>query len=304
MGVTKAVSDRFSNGGIADRMIWSNGFPFLDNKEEHVFNVPVSHAMTNDPLSLPASDFPVREAEHLLSDNKFQGFPIVEDRTGKILVGYIGRTELRYAIERARSDGILSRDARCVFTKEAAEAVVVRRASASRNHLAPDTFDAIQSSVGTHQVDFSRYIDPTPLTVHPRLPLETVMEIFKKMGPRAILVEHRGRLTGLVTVKDCLKYQFKVEAEEQALAATNADSALGGNLHGSNGRNGDTLEERVWNFILRIGGKLPWWQTARRDTVRPRARPDDGFEHQETSRILDGTEEDEGLVELEERDRQ
>lgn len=304
MGVTKAVSDRFSNGGIADRMIWSNGFPFLDNKEEHVFNVPVSHAMTNDPLSLPASDFPVREAEHLLKDNKFQGFPIVEDRTGKILVGYIGRTELRYAIERARSDGILSRDARCVFTKEAAEAAVVRRASASRNNLSPDTFDAIQSSVGTHQVDFSRYIDPTPLTVHPRLPLETVMEIFKKMGPRVILVEHRGRLTGLVTVKDCLKYQFKVEAEEQALAAaTNADSALGGNLHG-NGRNGDTLEERVWNFILRIAGKLPWWQTARRDTIRHRHRPsDDGFEHQETSRILDGTE-DEGLVELEERDRQ
>src|SRR5699024_3379459 len=136
-------------------MIWSNGFPFLDNKEEHVFNVPVSHAMTNDPLSLPASDFPVREAEHLVSDNKFQGFPIVEDCTGKILVGYIGRTELRYAIERSRRDGIFSPDARCVFTKEAAEAAVVRRASASRNNLAPDTFDAIQSSVGTHQVDFS-----------------------------------------------------------------------------------------------------------------------------------------------------
>jgi hypothetical protein len=26
-------------------MIWFNGFPFLDNKEEHVFNVPVSHGI-------------------------------------------------------------------------------------------------------------------------------------------------------------------------------------------------------------------------------------------------------------------
>lgn len=42
------------------------------------------------------------------------------------------------------------------------------------------------------------------------------MELFKKMGPRVILVEHHGRLEGLVTVKDCLKYQFKVEAQEHA----------------------------------------------------------------------------------------
>ncbi|KAJ6144984.1 chloride channel protein [Penicillium chermesinum] len=182
VGITKAVGDRFGNGGIADRMIWFNGFPFLDNKEDHVFNVPVSHAMTTDPLSLPASDFPVREAEHMLSDNKFQGFPIVEDRSSKTLVGYIGRTELRYAIDRARSQGLLSPRARCVFTKEAAEATVARRAFGPQARAA-DTFDAIQASVGAGVVDFSRYIDPTPLTVHPRLPLETVMEIFKKMGP-------------------------------------------------------------------------------------------------------------------------
>ncbi|KAH8434045.1 chloride channel protein [Aspergillus melleus] len=266
VGVTKAVGDRFGNGGIADRMIWSNGFPFLDNKEDHVFNVPVSHAMTSDPLSLPASDFPVREAEHLLSDNKFQGFPIVEDRSSKILVGYIGRTELRYAIDRARAEGMVSPTARCVFTKEAAEAAVARRASASasassssRANLVPDTFDAIHRSSGTSYVDFSRYADHTPLTVHPRLPLETVMEIFKKMGPRVILVEHRGRLTGLVTVKDCLKYQFKVEAEEQALAATNnpQELRLGEHLHGQ----GDTLEERLWSFVQSLISKMPGRKT-------------------------------------------
>jgi chloride channel 3/4/5 len=40
------------------------------------------------------------------------------------------------------------------------------------------------------------------------------MELFKKLGPRVVLVEHRGRLTGLVTVKDCLKYQLHAEAHE------------------------------------------------------------------------------------------
>lgn len=299
VGVTKAVGDRFGNGGIADRMIWFNGFPFLDNKEDHVFNVPVSHAMTTDPLTLPASDFPVREAEHLLSDNKFQGFPIVEDRSSKILVGYIGRTELRYAIDRARSEGLVSPRAQCVFTKEAADATVARRASVSQTRSA-DTFDDIHHSVGAGFVDFSRYVDHTPLTVHPRLPLETVMEIFKKMGPRVILVEHRGRLTGLVTVKDCLKYQFKVEAEEHALAATSssefASAPLGEHL---NTPAPETLEDRLWRLIQTVAGFVsgkigPNRSVRLQDRRRPALAPSG-------SGILDGTEDD-GLVELEERE--
>jgi len=51
------------------------------------------------------------------------------------------------------------------------------------------------------------------------------MELFKKMGPRIILIEYRGRLTGLVTVKDCLKYQFKVEAGH-AGAGAGADEGM------------------------------------------------------------------------------
>lgn len=36
--VTKAVSDQFGKGGIADQMIRFNGFPLLEN-EEHAYNV-------------------------------------------------------------------------------------------------------------------------------------------------------------------------------------------------------------------------------------------------------------------------
>ncbi|KAJ5757757.1 uncharacterized protein N7511_006451 [Penicillium nucicola] len=295
VGVTKAVGDRFGSGGIADRMIWFNGFPFLDNKEDHVFNVPVSHAMTTDPLSLPESDFPVREAEHLLNDNKFQGFPVVEDRTSKTLVGYIGRTELRYAIDRARSHGMVAPNARCVFTKEAAEAAVARRASVP-HHARSDTFDAIQRSAGAAFVDFSRYVDHTPLTVHPRHPLETVMEIFKKMGPRVILVEHRGRLTGLVTVKDCLKYQFKVEAEEHTLAATSSseNSGLGGHL---NAPAPETLDERLWRLIQTVASFVSGRVSRRPVRLRDRNPP----RQSEPSGILDGADDD-AIVELEDRE--
>lgn len=296
VGVTKAVGDRFGSGGIADRMIWFNGFPFLDNKEDHVFNVPVSHAMTTGPLSVPASDFPVREAEHLLNDNKFQGFPVVEDRTSKILVGYIGRTELRYAIDRARNQGMVAPNARCVFTKDAADAAVARRASVSQSSRSSDTFDAIQRNAGASFVDFSRYVDHTPLTVHPRHPLETVMEIFKKMGPRVILVEHRGKLTGLVTVKDCLKYQFKVEAEEHTLAATSSSEfgTLGGHL---NNPAPETLEDRLWRLIQNVAGFVSGKVSRRPARPRDRTVP----RQPEPADILEGRDAD-AAVELEDRE--
>ncbi|KAF3044110.1 glycerol ethanol, ferric requiring protein [Didymella heteroderae] len=185
VGVTKAVSERFGHGGIADRMIYLNGYPFLDNKEEHTFGVPVSAVMSSAIACLPASGWSVRQLEKTMSENAFQGYPVVEDLTSKTLLGYIGRTELRYALDKARTDAHASATSTIAF--------------------APPSSDA--------HIDLSKFVDPTPLTVHPRLPLETVMELFKKMGPRAILIEYRGRLTGLVTVKDCLKYQFKVEAQ-------------------------------------------------------------------------------------------
>ena len=57
------------------------------------------------------------------------------------------------------------------------------------------------------------------------------------MGPRVILIEYRGRLAGLVTVKDCLKYQFKFEA----LETSREDSGL------------DERHERLWRFINLVG---------------------------------------------------
>ncbi|KAK8161012.1 voltage gated chloride channel [Phyllosticta citrichinensis] len=209
VGVTKAVSERFGKGGIADRAIWANGFPFLDNKEEHTFGVPVSQVMTPDPITLPAAGLELRAVEKILANNSFSGYPIVEDTVSKTLLGYIGRTELRYAIDRTRREQSLPPNARCYFTPGASLAPTTPSAT-----VPAVTFDTIGVTSAQMTVDISRFVDPTPLSVHPRLPLETVMELFKKMGPRVILVEHRGRLTGLITVKDCLKYQFKVEAQE------------------------------------------------------------------------------------------
>lgn len=230
--MTKAVSDRFGKGGIADRMIWFNGFPFLDNKEEHTFGVPVSQVMTTNVTCLPASGLELQDVEKIMAENNFQGYPIIEDTGSRTLLGYVGRTELRYALDRARRDQLASTHAKCYFSSSAGRMTPTTPRSVA---AAAASFDTMGPTAGQMSVDLSRFIDPTPLSVHPRLALETVMELFKKMGPRVILIEYRGKLTGLVTVKDCLKYQFKVEAQENP----KDDSAI------------EEGQERVWDIMKR-----------------------------------------------------
>ncbi|KAF6820242.1 voltage-gated chloride channel [Colletotrichum sojae] len=282
VGVTKIVSELFGKGGIADRMIWFSGFPFLDNKEEHNFGVPVSEVMRTEITSLPVNGMVFSELERLLKEDKYQGFPIVEDASSKILVGYIGRTELRYAIDRMRRERAINPDARCSFSPPPPGV-------GSMTPITP-TVSEFSSSISSTNVDFSRYIDTTPVTAHPRLPLETVMELFRKIGPRVVLVEYHGRLSGLVTVKDCLKYQFTAEHAENP----RDDSAVAEG------------QEKLWIAMRRAAG----WvsdkvSTASGGRIRlssfderrsPGARPPG-------AQILDGDEDDgdDGALELENR---
>jgi chloride channel 3/4/5 len=78
------------------------------------------------------------------------------------------------------------------------------------------------------------------------------MELFKKLGPRVILVEYRGRLTGLITVKDCLKYQFQAEAHENP----KDDSAL------------REAQDRIWEVMKRTAD----WLNSRVSGLKRRSR--------------------------------
>ena len=196
-------------------MIWLNGFPFLDNKEEHIFGVPASQVMTDQIRTLNALGMELREVESILLKCSFQGFPIVENQASNLLIGFIGRTELRYAINRAKRDNTAQPHAKCYFT--------TNRTINESDRTPLATFDTIPATSSQVSADFSSFTDRTPITVHPNLPLETVMDIFKKMGPRVILVEDLGKLVGLITVKDCLKYQFKAESGTHEIGKIGVD---------------------------------------------------------------------------------
>jgi len=281
VGVTKIVGEMFGKGGIADRMIWFSGMPFLDNKEEHNFGVPVSKVMQTSIVSIPVTGLSLNEVEQLLADGKYQGFPIVEDKNSKILVGYIGSTELRYAIDRVRRERHPGSTAKCIFAPPPT--------AHSQTSMHPTVMVSTDSGAST-SLDFSRYVDATPVTAHPRLPLETVMELFRKIGPRVILIEYHGKLTGLVTVKDCLKYQFKVEAAENPRDDHRINEG----------------QEQLWNLMRRTsnwvsfkvsrltGGRIRLNEQSDRPSSRPAL--------QRGGSILEGTEDSvDAGVELESR---
>ncbi|KAL2260754.1 hypothetical protein VTK26DRAFT_5146 [Humicola hyalothermophila] len=324
VGVTKAVSELFGKGGIADRMIWFSGFPYLDNKEEHNFGVPVSQAMISDVVSIPSTGMTLKAVERLLANDSYQGFPVIEDETSRILLGYIGRTELRYAVDRAKRDGSISPLARCVFSPTSrttnttssnidtptSTPIFLHPATAASASPSSSSSPLDYATSSTLTIDFTPYMDTTPLTVHPRLPLETVMELFRKIGPRVILIEHRGRLAGLVTVKDCLKYQFKAEAAtEHEQHHHQLGAGAGEDAHQRRRRLEEEGQERVWEAMKAAAG---WVSDAVGRVSGGRIRLSDSWDGHRNGHggggggggILDGTEEvgvEDGGLELESR---
>ncbi|CCJ28317.1 unnamed protein product [Pneumocystis jirovecii] len=206
VGITKTVCDHFKTGGIANRTILINGFPYLDSKE-HYFGVPVEDIMTQNLTVIPSNGLNLQELEAILNSSNIKGFPVVTDRESMLLIGFVKRSYLQWVLEKFKSTSKLSPKTLCFFS--------VPEDKSEFKSLLKKSYDSLNGNTNfTASLDFSHCINITPLTVHPQLPLETVMELFQKLGPKVILVEQYGQLCGLLTVKDLLKYKFKVEYAE------------------------------------------------------------------------------------------
>ncbi|KAH7889103.1 chloride channel [Phlebopus sp. FC_14] len=187
--VTKAVGDFIGTRGIAEETIRFNGYPILD-QDDLSLDVAVSEVMRKDLSILYASGMRVGDIEDILASTDVKGFPIIASKSSPTLVGYVGRTELRYVLVTSGSP----------LDAEDEIAIQLLETTSSNNILS-----------------LWPWVNQTPLTVSTRLPLKIVMQLFKRMGPRVILVEEQGCLKGLVTVKDVLRFNVteKPEGEQQ-----------------------------------------------------------------------------------------
>jgi chloride channel 3/4/5 len=180
--ISKWVGDAISPRGIYESWIQFNGYPFLDNRDENsasVPDVPVNQIMTSieDLMVITATGHTIQSLNNLLASQQFRGFPIIDNPRDAVLLGYISRTELTYALQSA---------------------------SAARS-LPPETeahFIHQPLVDPTATLDLRPWMDQTPITLNANSSFSLAVSMFQKLGLRYVLFTEKGTLRGLMTKKD------------------------------------------------------------------------------------------------------
>ncbi|TNN47065.1 H(+)/Cl(-) exchange transporter 4 [Liparis tanakae] len=180
---SKWVADAFGKEGIYESHIQLNGYPYLDVHDEFTHRTLATDVMRprrNDPplAVLTQDSTAVEEAEALIKDTDYSGFPVVVSRESERLIGFVQRRDLTLAI----SDSLV------YFTE-----------------------DAPQLPASDPQpLKLRRVLNLSPFTVTDHTPMETVVDIFRKLGLRQCLVTRSGRLLGIITKKDVLRHMAQM----------------------------------------------------------------------------------------------
>ncbi|KAG0252081.1 hypothetical protein BG011_007213 [Mortierella polycephala] len=184
---SKWVGDAFGKEGIFDGIILLCGYPFLDDKGEYTLNTMASQVMTpvEDIVVVTATGNTLDSLDNLLHETHYKGYPVVNSLRDMMLVGYISRTELRYAIDEARKRNLPG------------------------NTPAGNVVPILENTPAF--IEFRLWMDQTPITVSHRFPMDQVIVIFRRLGVRYVLCTQHGQLLGLITKKDVLKHLASIE---------------------------------------------------------------------------------------------
>ncbi|KAI1921629.1 chloride channel [Ophidiomyces ophidiicola] len=180
--LSKWCGDSFGKRGIYETWIHLNDYPFLDQKDDTPPpDIPVSQAMTNvnDLTVITAVGHTIESLTNLLQTTSYRGFPVVSDTSRPVLLGYISRNELSYALTAPGSQN-------------------------SRN-LSPETqayFSHQPFADPLETLDLRPWMDQTPITMNSRATFQIVLDMFQRLGLRYVLFVNKGVLEGFLTKKD------------------------------------------------------------------------------------------------------
>ncbi|XP_060809632.1 H(+)/Cl(-) exchange transporter 3 isoform X3 [Amyelois transitella] len=192
---SKWVGDALGRQGIYDAHIALNGYPFLDSKDEFQHTSLAADVMQpkrNETLSVITQDsMTVDDVETLLKETEHNGYPVVISKESQYLVGFVLRRDLNLAIANARRtiEGITG------------QSVVIF--AGTNPPPGPPPY-----------LPLNRILDMAPITVTDQTPMETVVDMFRKLGLRQTLVTHNGRLLGVITKKDVLRHVKQMDNED------------------------------------------------------------------------------------------
>ena len=185
--ISKWIGDAISPRGIYESWIHFKGYPFLDNRDENGSSIPdvlAAHVMTRieDLTAITATGHTIQTLREMLQTYRFRGFPVISSAGGgsgeadTLLLGYISRTELLYALTLTTSKS-LPAETECHFTHQPLSD--------------PNT-----------SLDLRPWMDQTPITLNAKASFHLTVSMFQKLGLRYVLFTEKGMLRGLLTKKD------------------------------------------------------------------------------------------------------
>lgn len=194
--ISKWIGDAISPRGIYESWIHFKGYPFLDNRDDNGSSIPdvsAAHVMTRieDLTAITATGHTIESLRSLLAQHRFRGFPVVDNSRDALLLGYISRTELTYALQSAL---------------------------APSRGLAEETeayFSHQPLSDPTTSLDLRPWMDQTPITLNAKASFQLTVSMFQKLGLRYVLFTEKGMLRGLLTKKDIWYVMNEVEEERE-----------------------------------------------------------------------------------------
>lgn len=193
---SKWIGDAFGREGIYDAHIILNGYPFLESKEEFSHTTLAHDVMKpgkNESFYVITQDsMTLDDVEQLLRETDHNGFPVVVSRQSQYLVGFVARRDLNIAINQAKknTEGIVG------------DSIVLFTASVPSPWMGPPP------------LRLRKILDLAPITITDQTPMETVVDMFRKLGLRQTLATHNGRLLGIITKKDVLRHIKQLESED------------------------------------------------------------------------------------------
>ncbi|WEW57816.1 hypothetical protein PRK78_003283 [Emydomyces testavorans] len=187
---------------IYDLLTDMNSYPYLDNKLNPITDAELSEIVppvrksriidiTQSPL---VSAFELRsKLDILLRGGELDsGLPILRDN---VLVGFIPAPELEFALDKLETE-----DAMCLMSM----------------HTTWPGWNDIEEQDGLGLVDFTPYIDPSPVALDIHSPINLVYQCFVKLGLRYMCVLRDGQYAGLVHKKLFVKFMKETHKSEGA----------------------------------------------------------------------------------------
>jgi chloride channel 3/4/5 len=193
--LAKWCGDIFGKRGIYESWIQLNEYPFLDHRDDTAPPDVLSHKVmtTIDDLTvIVAVGHTIGSLQTLLANTPYRGFPVVTETSNPILLGYISRNELSFALKYS--------------------------APATNRNMSSDTqvFFAHQPFADPSDTfDLRPWMDQTPMTLNSHTSFLVTLRMFQRLGLRYVLFSNKGVLQGLLTKKDMWSLLSGAELRKQ-----------------------------------------------------------------------------------------